>query len=114
MSCVHFLSPAAQKQLAKAQNEKLSYSSPKVSAAKLRRLHKMAQSPNEDIRAAAAGNTMLPVDMIDRLVRDPSAKVRGWLARNPAVDEWTLIELCDDSDRSIAAFAQWRLDALDL
>lgn len=83
---------------------------PVRSAAKIRRLDKLAASDKVDFRVSAAGNPMTQERTLDVLMFDPEPRVRGWVARNPAVGdnvlEWMRV---NDPDPSIRAYCAWQL-----
>ena len=67
-------------------------------------LERLAQDPNEDVRATVASNRNLPLAILLRLTEDPSSKVRSQLIYqqfNRSTPVEILAKLADDPDSNI-------------
>lgn len=70
-------------------------------------LSEKARHDNPNIRASAASDPALPVDLQWRLWDDQYIVVRGWLARNPGAHPDVLRSLARDGNSSVRAYALW-------
>lgn len=85
----------------------LRFSSPPVSKSRQQGLAVNARHSNANIRAAAASDPALPVDLQWTLWDDESIVVRGWLARNPNAHVDVLRSLARDGNPTVRAYALW-------
>jgi hypothetical protein len=74
----------------------------------------MALSDSVSDRAAAAGNPMVPQELLVILADDAEFVVRSWVARNPKVPLEVLKYISEkDSDISLKMFAEYRIRMLE-
>lgn len=111
MSCLHFTTSAQQAQIAAGgMDTPLRWTMPVRTRAKVRRLDQLAASDKIDFRVSAAGNPMTALPTLVRLAVDAEPRVRGWVARNPAVSDTMLHTMSvTDPDDSIRAYCVWLL-----
>jgi hypothetical protein len=108
MSCIRFNTPAQRRQMAAMAPTMLSseeaaalHPAPAVTDSKIRRLRLLAESNNPKIRESVASSYHAPLDLVERLAKDPDAGVRGCLARNEATPCDVLRDLSHDTDEMV-------------
>jgi hypothetical protein len=108
MSCIRFNTPAQRAQMRAAAPAMLTveqalvlHPAPVFTDSKVRRLRLLAESANPKIRESVASSYHAPVDLFERLARDPDAGVRGCVARNEAAPCDVLRELASDADETV-------------
>jgi len=108
MSCIRFNTPAQRAQMAAmaptmmtAEEAASPHPAPAVTDSKIRRLRLLAQSANPKIRESVASSYHTPVDLFERLAKDPDAGVRGCVARNEAAPCDVLRELSRDRAETV-------------
>jgi len=108
MSCIRFNTPAQRRQMAAGAPVMLTpeeaaarHPAPAVTDSKIRRLRLLAESTNPKIRQSVASSYHAPVDLVERLAKDPDAGVRGCLARNEATPCDVLRQLSHDADETV-------------
>ena len=108
MSCIRFNTPAQRAQMAAmaptmmtAEEAASLHPAPAVTDSKIRRLRLLAQSANPKIRESVASSYHTPVDLFERLAKDPDAGVRGCVARNEAAPCDVLRELSTDRVQTV-------------
>ncbi|MFC5501470.1 hypothetical protein ACFPJ4_04355 [Lysinimonas soli] len=108
MSCIRFNTPAQRAQLRAAAPSMLTpeeaaarHPAPPVTESKIRRLRLLAEHANPKIRESVASSYHTPVDLFERLSRDPDAGVRGCVARNEAAPCDVLRALAHDADETV-------------
>ena len=108
MSCIRFNTPAQRAQMQAAAPVMLTaeeaaarHPAPPVTESKIRRLRLLAASANPKIRESVASSYNTPVDLFERLARDPDAGVRGCVARNEAAPCDVLRQLSHDPDETV-------------
>jgi len=141
MSCIRFNTPAQRAQLAAMAPSMLTaeevarlHPAPPVTASKLHRLRVLADSTNPKIRESVASSYHAPVDLYERLARDPDEGVRACLARNENtpcdllrllardeseivrgfvavnfyVPDDVMLDLADDPSATVRALVEWK------
>lgn len=104
MSCVSAISSRlTPEQLALANSQKFSYSSPPFRKSLKHRLKLMSESGNVKVRERAALDYMLPAKLAWKLASDPESSVRQCLARNRHVSIAALWKLSGDDDEKVRA-----------
>ena len=108
MSCIRFNTPAQRAQLRAAAPPMLTpeqaaalHPAPPVTDSKIRRLRLLAEHANPKIRESVASSYHTPLDLFERLSRDPDAGVRGCVARNETAPCDVLRELAHDPDEMV-------------
>ena len=108
MSCIRFNTPAQRRQMAAgapvmltAEEAAALHPAPAVTDSKIRRLRLLAESTNPKIRQSVASSYHAPVDLVERLAKDPDAGVRGCIARNEATPCDVLRQLSHDADETV-------------
>jgi hypothetical protein len=108
MSCIRFNTPAQRAQLAAMAPSMLTpeeaarrHPAPPVTVSKIQRLRTLAESDNPKIRESVASSYHTPLDLAERLARDPDEGVRSCLARNEATSCDLLRELSHDQSEAV-------------
>jgi hypothetical protein len=108
MSCIRFNTPAQRAQLAAMAPSMLTpeqaarlHPAPPVTASKVHRLRLLAESSNPKIRESVASSYHTPLDLAERLARDPDVGVRACLARNETTSCDLLRELSHDESEAV-------------
>ncbi|CAN5494092.1 hypothetical protein BH09ACT4_BH09ACT4_20370 [soil metagenome] len=108
MSCIRFNTPAQRAQLAAMAPSMLTpeeaarlHPAPPVTATKIHRLRVLADSANPKIRESVASSYHAPLDLFERLARDPDVGVRACLARNEATPCDLLRDLAHDESEAV-------------
>jgi hypothetical protein len=108
MSCIRFNTPAQRAQLAAMAPSMLTaeeaarlHPAPPVTATKIQRLRLLAESSNPKIRESVASSYHTPLDVAERLSRDPDEGVRACLARNETTSCDLLRELSHDPSEAV-------------
>lgn len=69
---------------------------------------KLARDPDDGVRGCVARNEATPCDVLRSLVSDPSERVRGFLAVNYYVPSDAMATLRDDPSRTVRALVRWK------
>jgi hypothetical protein len=108
MSCIRFNTPAQRAQLAAIAPSMLTaeeaarlHPAPPVTESKIRRLRMLAENQNAKIRESVASSYHTPLDVAERLARDPDEGVRACLARNETTSCDLLRELARDPSEAV-------------
>jgi hypothetical protein len=108
MSCIRFNTPAQRAQMRAAAPVMLTqeqaaslHRAPAVTASKILRLRTLAEHRNPKIRESVASSYHTPIDLFERLSRDPDAGVRACVARNEAAPCEVLRALALDRDETV-------------
>ena len=70
-------------------------------------LRRMAESPNDGIRAAVADNPSTPLEIIRQLAKDPQASVRYAVTQNPQTPPDLREELSRDPNPNVRQGTTW-------
>ena len=111
MSCIRFNTPAQRTQMAAMAPAMLTpaeaagrHPAPPVTEGKLARLRLLAGHENPKIRESVASSYHAPVDLYERLARDPDEGVRACVARNENTPCDLLRELASDESELVRGF----------
>ena len=108
MSCIRFNTPAQRQAMREhapvmltAEEAAALHPAPAVTDSKIARLRLLATNANPKIRESVASSYHAPVDLFEKLARDPDVGVRACLARNEQVPCDILRSLADDESETV-------------